>query len=151
MDCHLPAPQRTIDFFYAKTFHGLKDVVLHFAQDEYDHGKARENAYASFKNEQCQKCHRGTDHPQIEIFMESKHGDIYTAHGDDYNWKAAPRTWTPGIDYRASTCASCHMSGVGPVLTSHDVTERLALCNGKYDKTGRGLPENPLKTQSDGL
>ena len=58
--------------------------------------------------------------------MESKHGDIYTAHRDDYNWKAAPGTWTPGIDFRGPTCASCHMSGAGTVLTSHDVTERLS-------------------------
>ena len=58
--------------------------------------------------------------------MESKHGDIYTAHGDDYNWKAAPGTWTPGVDFRGPTCASCHMSGAGTTLTSHDVTERLS-------------------------
>ncbi len=78
------------------------------------------------KPEACGQCHLGPDHPQIEIYMESKHGDIYTAHGDSYNWNAAPGTWTPGVDYRAPTCASCHMSGAGPVLTSHDVTERLA-------------------------
>jgi hydroxylamine dehydrogenase len=30
------------------------------------------------------------------------------------------------VDYRAPTWASCHISGAGPVLTSHDVTERLA-------------------------
>ena len=48
--------------------------------------------------EACDQCHLGPDHPQIEIFMESKHGGIYTAHGDEYNWKAAPGTWTPGVD-----------------------------------------------------
>ena len=60
MDCHLPAPHDTFNFFYAKTVHGLKDVVVHFTQDEseYDHEKQRRIAYASFKNEQCQKCHR---------------------------------------------------------------------------------------------
>ena len=78
------------------------------------------------KAEACGQCHLGPDHPQIEIYMESKHGDIYTAHGDRYNWNAAPGTWSPGVDYRAPTCASCHISGAGPVLTSHDVTERLA-------------------------
>ncbi len=78
------------------------------------------------KPEACGQCHLGTDHPQIEIFMESKHGDIYTAHGDNYNWNAAPGTWTAGVDYRAPVCAACHMSGSGPVLTSHDVTERLS-------------------------
>jgi cytochrome c-type protein NapC/trimethylamine-N-oxide reductase cytochrome c-type subunit TorC len=58
MDCHLPAPHDTVNFFYAKTFHGIKDIVLHFTQDDYDHAENREAAYASFKNEQCQKCHR---------------------------------------------------------------------------------------------
>ncbi len=78
------------------------------------------------KAEACGQCHLGPDHPQIEIYMESKHGDIYTAFGDQYNWDAAPGTWTPGVDFRGPTCASCHMSGAGSVLTSHDVTERLA-------------------------
>jgi len=78
------------------------------------------------KPEACGQCHLGPDHPQIEIYMESKHGDIYTAHGDDYNWDAAPGTWTPGVDYRGPTCASCHMSGAGSVATTHDVTERLS-------------------------
>lgn len=58
MDCHLPAPHDTLNFFYAKTFHGIKDIFVHFTQDEYDHTKNRLAAYASFKNEQCQKCHR---------------------------------------------------------------------------------------------
>ncbi len=78
------------------------------------------------KPEACGQCHLGPDHPQIEIYMESKHGDIYTAHGDDYNWDSAPGTWTPGVDYRGPTCAACHMSGAGTTLTTHDVTERLA-------------------------
>lgn len=78
------------------------------------------------KPEACASCHLGPDHPQIEIYMESKHGDIYTAFGRDYQWNAAPGTWTPGVDYRGPTCASCHMSGAGSVWTTHDVTERLA-------------------------
>ncbi len=78
------------------------------------------------KPEACGQCHLGPDHPQIEIYMESKHGDIYTAHGAEYNWDSAPGTWTPGVDFRGPTCAACHMSGAGTTLTSHDVTERLA-------------------------
>ncbi len=90
------------------------------------HTRHRFSVMEARKPEACGQCHLGPDHPQIEIFMESKHGDIYTAHGDDYNWNAAPGTWTPGVDYRAPVCASCHMSGSGSVLTSHDVTERLS-------------------------
>jgi len=58
MDCHLPAPHDTYNFFYSKTFHGLKDIIAHFLQDEYDREKNRLAAYDYIKNEQCQKCHR---------------------------------------------------------------------------------------------
>jgi len=78
------------------------------------------------KPEACGQCHLGPDHPQIEIYEESKHGAIYHAQGDQWNWTAAPGTWTPGVDYRTPTCSVCHMSGVKDVPTTHDVTERLA-------------------------
>ncbi len=90
------------------------------------HTRHRFSVMEARKPEACGQCHLGPDHPQIEIFMESKHGDIYTAFGDEYNWTAAPGTWTPGVDYRGPTCASCHMSGAGETLTTHDVTERLS-------------------------
>jgi len=75
MDCHLPAPHDTIDFFYAKTAHGIKDIVVHFIQDEYDHEKNRRKAYASFKNHQCQKCHRNI------LYIPEKRGAML-AHRD---------------------------------------------------------------------
>jgi len=90
------------------------------------HTRHRFSLMEARKPEACGQCHLGPDHPQIEIFMESKHGAIYTAFGDEYNWTSAPGTWTPGVDFRGPTCASCHMSGSGTVLTTHDVTERLA-------------------------
>ncbi|HHO48969.1 MAG TPA: hydroxylamine oxidoreductase [Desulfobacteraceae bacterium] len=90
------------------------------------HTRHRFSVMEARKPEACGQCHLGPDHPQIEIYMESKHGDIYTAFGDEYNWNSAPGTWTPGVDFRGPTCASCHMSGAGTVLTSHDVTERLS-------------------------
>lgn len=58
MDCHLPAPQDTFNFFFTKTAHGVKDVIAHMFLDEYDHEEMRQAAYDSFKNEQCEKCHR---------------------------------------------------------------------------------------------
>ncbi|MDD2903940.1 MAG: NapC/NirT family cytochrome c, partial [Syntrophales bacterium] len=58
MDCHLPAPQDTYEFFYAKTLHGVKDVIAHVLGGVYDHEKNRQKAYASIKNDQCLKCHR---------------------------------------------------------------------------------------------
>ena len=58
MDCHLPAPQNTFEFFFSKTYHGIKDVAVHFLVGTYDKERASENAYAAFRNNQCQKCHR---------------------------------------------------------------------------------------------
>ncbi|MBW2514748.1 MAG: NapC/NirT family cytochrome c [Deltaproteobacteria bacterium] len=62
MDCHLPAPQDTFDFFFAKSYHGLKDVAIHFLGGEYDQEKSRQAAYDAFDNKECQKCHRNLLH-----------------------------------------------------------------------------------------
>lgn len=90
------------------------------------HTRHRFSVMEARKPEACGQCHLGPDHPQIEIYTESKHGDIYDTYGDTFNFNASPGTWTAGVDYRSPTCAACHMSGSGPVMTSHDVTERLS-------------------------
>lgn len=90
------------------------------------HTRHRFTVAEARKAEACGQCHLGPDHPQIEIFKESKHGAMYDSFGHDWDWDAAPGTWTPGVDYRAPTCAACHMSGSGSVMTTHDVTERLS-------------------------
>ena len=90
------------------------------------HTRHRFSVAEARRPEACDQCHLGPDHPQIEIYEESKHGTLYHAYGDKYNFDAAPGTWTAGVDYRAPTCAACHMSGTGKVMTSHDVTERLS-------------------------
>lgn len=77
------------------------------------------------KPETCGQCHLGPDHPQDEIYFESKHGKRYLAEGDTWNFDAAPDTWEPDGDFTAPTCAACHMSGIGALGTSHDVGERL--------------------------
>ncbi len=76
------------------------------------------------KPETCGQCHMGPDHPQIEIYFESKHGNIYLAEGDTWNWTS--NTWEAGIDYRSPTCASCHMSAAPGVPATHDVSSRLS-------------------------
>jgi len=90
------------------------------------HTRHRFSVGEARKPEACDQCHLGPDHPQIEIFEESKHGTIYHAYQDEYNFDAAGGTWTAGLDYRAPTCAACHMSGSGKEPTSHDVTQRLS-------------------------
>lgn len=76
------------------------------------------------KPEACASCHLGPDHPNIEIYMESKHGQQFLAHGDEWNFDSAPDAWEPG-DYTAPTCAVCHMSGIGELSTTHNVNDRL--------------------------
>jgi hypothetical protein len=90
------------------------------------HTRHRFSVAEARKAEACGQCHLGPDHPQIEIFKESKHGAMYDSFGHDWRWDAPPGTWTPGVDYRAPTCAGCHMSGAGTTMTTHDVTERLS-------------------------
>ncbi|MFP4159606.1 MAG: NapC/NirT family cytochrome c [Desulfobacterales bacterium] len=82
MDCHLPAPHDTIDFFYKKTLHGIKDVVVHFTMDEYDREKNRMKAYESFDNAQCQKCHRNIIHiPENRGAMLAHRSVVYALEG----------------------------------------------------------------------
>ncbi len=91
MDCHLPAPTDTFNFFYAKTFHGVKDVVIHFTGKAYDREENRLKAYASIKNAQCQKCHRNI------LYISNKRGAML-AHRDVIYAR-------PGYEKR---CVDCH-------------------------------------------
>ena len=72
----------------------------------------------------CASCHLGPDHPDFEIYENSKHGHVFNTDSDDWKWDTAPDAWEPG-DYRAPTCATCHMSGIGELKTTHNITERL--------------------------
>ena len=77
------------------------------------------------KPETCGQCHLGPDHPQAEIYAESKHGNIYAAEGEKWNWEAPAGKWGPR-DITAPTCATCHLSGFGgAVENTHDVGARL--------------------------
>ncbi len=75
--------------------------------------------------ENCGQCHLGPDHPQNEIYFESKHGKRYLAENADWRFDSAPDAWEPSTDFTAPTCAACHMSGLGGLATSHDVGQRL--------------------------
>jgi nitrate/TMAO reductase-like tetraheme cytochrome c subunit len=100
MDCHLPAPHETYDFFFAKTAHGVKDILVHLIQKTYDHQKNRQAAYASFKNVQCQKCHRNI------LYIPDKRGAML-AHRDVIYAR-------PGYEKK---CVDCHKDLV------HNATE----------------------------
>ena len=57
IDCHLPPPQNTLEFFYLKTKHGLKDIWAHYFHGEYDRQKMQKKVHASMDNAACLKCH----------------------------------------------------------------------------------------------
>jgi hydroxylamine dehydrogenase len=90
------------------------------------HTRHRFSVVEARKTEACDQCHLGPDHPQIEIYQESKHGTIYHAEGSEWNWSTQDGRWKAGRDYRAPTCAACHMSKAGEAPKTHDVTERLS-------------------------
>ncbi len=76
----------------------------------------------------CGKCHMGPDHPQMEIYYESKHGIAFRANIDKLNMDSAK--WVVGEDYSAApTCASCHMSATDKQPVSHDVGLRISWNN----------------------
>ncbi len=75
--------------------------------------------------ETCGKCHIGPDHPQIEVYNESKHGIIYNARVEEMNLESDK--WVAGVDYWAApTCATCHMSAAPGIGKTHNVGERIS-------------------------
>lgn len=75
--------------------------------------------------ENCGKCHLGPDHPQKEIYEESKHGIAYYGNKDKMNLKS--KSWVVGKDYfEAPTCSTCHMSATKTQAMTHDVGDRIS-------------------------
>ncbi len=74
--------------------------------------------------ESCSKCHLGPDHPQKEVYEESKHGNAYYTNKEKMNLKSLE--WLAGLDYNAApTCATCHISATKKQDRTHDVGMRL--------------------------
>lgn len=110
--------------------------------------------------ENCGKCHLGPDHPQKEIYEESKHGINYRAHREKLN--LASDKWVVGEDYSAApTCATCHMSATPDQPITHDVGDRIswtlrppvsqkvdAAQKQKFEKEGKTLPEDFLSWEN---
>lgn len=89
------------------------------------HGRHRFSAAQARTPDTCGKCHVGPDHPQIEVYNESKHGIIYRAKVHEMNLDA--KTWISGVDYTAApTCATCHMSASPTEPATHNVGERIS-------------------------
>jgi hydroxylamine dehydrogenase len=81
--------------------------------------------------EVCGKCHLGPDHPQYEVWWESKHGSrYYEALNEGWypDLDAPAGQWWPGRQYYIAgpTCASCHISATPSQPVTHDVGTRIS-------------------------
>ncbi len=77
----------------------------------------------------CQECHVGPDVPAYKVYEASKHGNLYSTHGKEWNFRSLP--WTVGKDFTAPTCAACHISllvdteGKMVIERSHEMRDRM--------------------------
>jgi hypothetical protein len=89
------------------------------------HGRHSFSSAQARQPENCGKCHMGPDHPQIEIYTESKHGIQFRANIAKMN--LGSKSWIVGKDYSAApTCATCHMSATANQKITHDVGDRIS-------------------------
>ncbi len=89
------------------------------------HGRHAFSSAQARQPENCGKCHMGPDHPQIEIYNESKHGIQFRANVGKMNLES--KSWIVGRDYSAApTCATCHMSATASQPVTHDVGDRIS-------------------------
>ena len=89
------------------------------------HSRHTFSASIARQPENCGKCHLGPDHPQAEIYTESKHGITYRAKINEMNLDS--KSWVLGKDYNAApTCATCHMSATKDLPLTHDVGARIS-------------------------
>lgn len=91
------------------------------------HAKHTFDLQVARQPETCGECHIGPDHPHIEIYNESKHGNIFQARGDawDLTYLAADIDGE-GIPIDAPVCTTCHMDGNETQPSTHNVSARLA-------------------------
>jgi hypothetical protein len=67
--------------------------------------------------EACGTCHMGFDHPQWDMYMNSKHGMIYRENAQQWDWSKPLGDWfkeaskADATTPRTPTCAFCHMPG----------------------------------------
>jgi len=95
------------------------------------HSRHGFQAKLSRSPENCGKCHMGPDHPQIEIYNESKHGIAFYANRQRMALDKRG-DWVLGKDYSAApTCTTCHMGAYATpdgvqAANSHDVGDRIS-------------------------
>jgi hydroxylamine dehydrogenase len=101
------------------------------------------------KPEACHTCHMGPDHPNFEAYMSSKHGSIYAALGENWDFSVPMAE----AEWEAPTCAYCHMVYVdedGSRSTSHNMTRKIVWGMGVQAAGGQLVditqtPENQVR------
>lgn len=93
------------------------------------HGRHQFSIGMARKPYTCSQCHKGPDVPAYKIYSVSKHGNIFSALGKEWNFNEVP--WTAGKDFTAPTCATCHVSLVvdaeGNIISrrTHQMSDRI--------------------------
>ncbi len=100
------------------------------------HSKHSFRSSVARQPENCGKCHLGPDHPQMEVYTESKHGIAYNASVREAGMNGMnilkDGKWVLGKDYyNAPTCSTCHMGAYvklnGAVEpNTHNVGDRIS-------------------------
>jgi hydroxylamine dehydrogenase len=94
------------------------------------HARHRFSIQMARKPSTCSECHKGPDVPAYKVYMVSKHGNVFSSLGKEWDYNAVP--WTTGKDFSAPTCATCHVSLLvsqeGQVVAerTHQMNDRLS-------------------------
>ncbi len=129
------------------------------------HSRHEFSAEIARRPDNCGKCHMGPDHPQIEIFYESKHGIAYRKNERFMKMDLPGGEWLVGRDYsQAPTCATCHMGPVAPhgnypgLELTHEVGARISwtlrpkissMPAGIVDTDGHVILKEPMDRRAD--
>jgi hypothetical protein len=105
----------------------------------------------------CKQCHAGPDVPAYKVYETSKHGNLFTSLGGQWNYDHVP--WIVGEDFGAPTCAACHISLVagadGAILArrTHRMSDRLSerIFGLIYAHRQPKSPDTTLIRNKDGL
>jgi len=91
------------------------------------HSRHRFSIEMARRPDNCGKCHLGPDHPQKEIFDESKHGIAFVTADQQHKMNMGEKEWILGKTYTsAPTCATCHMSATKNQPSSHNPGKRIS-------------------------
>ncbi len=77
------------------------------------HTRHEFSAIEARKPQACATCHNGVDHNEFENYMLSKHGTVFHAHGDKWDWNVQLSEAMDKGGMNAPTCQFCHMEYQG--------------------------------------